>query len=111
MTELIYLITVVALLATLAIVLPTWLYYLIAGIMNLVYAIINVFQGHLGWALYDAAFAGFFFWESWHNRPRGKGKRAMKAIGAKARAALQKVVDSMPKAKPVRQPVLLPART
>lgn len=56
----------------------------------------------------DAFFAVAFWRRFWKRRPKGKGRKAAKLVGAKAKAILDKVKASMPKPSSVRIPSLSP---
>lgn len=48
-----------------------------------------------GWAAFFGLLATWFTWLWWKNRRKGRGRKALRELGAKSRARVQALVDQM----------------
>ena len=54
-----------------------------------------VADGDIGQAVLDGLFASLWTWLWWKNRPRGRGRKALRELGDKSRQRVQELVDQM----------------
>lgn len=75
-------------------------YWLVAGFVQVAISVDTVVETDTP-PILSVIFATVFFALAWYKRPRGKGKKAAKLIGEKAKATRDALVMSMPKASPI----------
>lgn len=55
----------------------------------------NVLEGDLPWAVFQGSLAVIYSWLWWRGRRNGRGKRALKELGAKSRERVEALVRQM----------------
>lgn len=69
--------------------------YGLYAIGNWVSFIANVMEGSTIWAALFGLLAALFTWLWWKGRRRGRGRRALRELGAKSRARIEAMVRNM----------------
>lgn len=63
------------------------------AIANWIMFAAQVLNGDRVWAAIHGLLAVYMTWSWWRNRPKGRGRKALRELGAKSRARVQALVD------------------
>lgn len=104
-----FVVTVIVLVVIATLVLPKWVYAALFAAYQFGWSIWGYLTHardiyHIGLELASVLIGVYWLIVFWRNRPRGKGRKAAKLIGAKARAIRAKLIAAMPNGSAIPAP-------